>query len=228
FLTTKKNGWDHANGQLTYQGRMHKELMAFPSEHFYAKKLQIIPSLERLTSKLASYASDSILASKLSQHRLLFLPSKMDNNSESIKVNIHEAEICGEILVALLEIYRNQKKTLNKQSIGIITPYRAQIARIRQTLIEKDPTLIELISIDTVERYQGGARDIIIMSASMNYAFQMNALVSLSQEGIDRKLNVALTRAREQFILIGNPNILKQNKLYNKLIVQAEIIEQAE
>jgi DNA replication ATP-dependent helicase Dna2 len=228
FLTTKKNGWDHANGQLTYQGRMHQELMAFPSEYFYAKKLQVIPSLERLTSKLASYASDSILASKLSQHRLLFLPSKMDNNSESIKVNIHEAEICGEILVALLEIYRSQKKTLNKQSIGIITPYRAQIARIRQTLIEKDPTLMELISIDTVERYQGGARDIIIMSASMNYAFQMNALVSLSQEGIDRKLNVALTRAREQFILIGNPNILKQNKLYNKLIVQAEIIEQAE
>ncbi len=94
-------------------------------------------------------------------------------------------------------------------------------------MIEKDPALIELISIDTVERYQGGARDIIIMSTSMNYAFQMNALVSLSQEGIDRKLNVALTRAREQFILVGNPNILRQNKLYDSLIARAEIIEEA-
>ena len=224
FLSTKNNEWNHANGQLTNQGRMHQELMEFPSTHFYAKQLKILPSLKRLTSKLESYKCNSHLATVLSQHRLLYFPSSMDNTSESIKVNINEAAICGKILTALFEIYQAQNRTLHRQSIGIITPYRAQIARIRQTIINIDPSLIEHISIDTVERYQGGARDIIIMSTSMNYSFQMNALVSLSQEGIDRKLNVALTRAKEQFILVGNPNVLKQNLLYEKLISKAELV----
>jgi DNA replication ATP-dependent helicase Dna2 len=46
----------------------------------------------------------------------------------------------------------------------------------------------------------------------------MDALVSLSQEGIDRKLNVALTRAKEQIILIGNEDILSKNTVYKTLL----------
>jgi len=225
YLTTQRNKWDHANGQLTFQGRMHKELMRFPSEQFYSQRLKILPTLERLSNDLDLYDNTDSHLSDLSQNRVIYIPSPPDITSESIKINIHEAAICGVVLNTLITLRKTLNKPLTPNTIGIITPYRAQIARIRKTLKDSDPALVDLVSIDTVERYQGGARDIIIMSTCMNYSFQMNALVSLSHEGIDRKLNVALTRAREQFILIGNPNILKQNELYEKLIASAKEVK---
>lgn len=74
------------------------------------------------------------------------------------------------------------------------------------------------ITIDTVERYQGGARDIILISLCTNAASQMETLVSLSEEGVDRKLNVALTRAREQVVVLGNEDLLSRNEVYRRLI----------
>ncbi len=228
FRAAKKNRWDHAYGQLTYQGRMHKELMAFPSKHFYQNRLRVLPVIPRLTQALQAYTGSHDLSKILSQHRLMFVPSQIDTTSDSIKVNVHEAHICAAMVSSILEIYNSQGRTIDHQTLGIITPYRAQIAQIKQTLSDAQIPHLQKITIDTVERYQGGARDIIIMSTCINYAFQMSSLVSLSEEGVDRKLNVALTRVREQFILIGNPNLLRQNNLYNALIKSAKKIRWVE
>lgn len=225
YTTAVARQWHHAYGQLTYQGRMHTDLMYFPSKVCYNSQLKIIPTLNRLTASLPPYHGSNALAAALSHQRLSFIPSSTDTESPSIKVNIHEANICIQVISAFVNIYSQRQQPINEGSIGIITPYRAQIARIRQSLRKAHPELMEIITIDTVERYQGGARDIIIMSSCMNYAFQMNALVSLSSDGVDRKLNVALTRVREQFILIGNPHVLRQNTLYDQLIHQATSIE---
>ncbi|MDX1667706.1 MAG: C-terminal helicase domain-containing protein, partial [Saprospiraceae bacterium] len=103
------------------------------------------------------------------------------------------------------------------KSIGIITPYRAQIALIKKTLETHGIDKTDL-TIDTVERYQGGARDIILISLCTNSVDQLASLVSLSEEGVDRKLNVALTRAREHLVLLGNPDLLSVNPLYKALI----------
>src|SRR5690606_40594374 len=73
--------------------------------------------------------------------------------------------------------------------------------------------------VDTVERYQGSQRDIIIFSFAINNPFQLNGIVNLNDDGtVDRKLNVALTRAKEQLILIGNNSFLSNNSVYYKLI----------
>ena len=74
------------------------------------------------------------------------------------------------------------------------------------------------LTIDTVERYQGGARDVILLSLCINAASQLEALVSLSDEGVARKLNVALTRAREHIVIVGNENLLSQNEVYRQLL----------
>ena len=106
---------------------------------------------------------------------------------------------------------------MNTERIGVITPFRAQIAQIRQCLYERELP-VDLITIDTVERYQGGARDVIILSTCANNLEQVESICSLSDEGIDRKLNVAITRAREQFILIGNEELLSTTTGYQNLI----------
>jgi len=100
----------------------------------------------------------------------------------------------------------------------VITPYRAQIAAINKEMKSLLPEVDELITVDTVERYQGGSRDYIIMSTCMNFSFQLRSLVSLSEDGVDRKLNVAITRAKEQFVLVGSQEILEQNDTYKSLI----------
>jgi DNA replication ATP-dependent helicase Dna2 len=116
-----------------------------------------------------------------------------------------------DILKDLISLYELNNMEINTTSIGIITPYRAQIALIRKCMEELPERYSAIITVDTVERYQGGARDIIIISFCVNRISQLDSLVSLSQEGIDRKLNVTLTRAKEQIILIGNKNLLERS-----------------
>ena len=108
------------------------------------------------------------------------------------------------------------------KSIGIITPYRAQIAQIRQQLMIENID-VDNLTIDTVERYQGGARDIILISLCTNNLSQLDSLVSLSEEGVDRKLNVALTRARKHLVILGNRQLLMSNTIYGDLIKSIEV-----
>ncbi|MBL7991156.1 MAG: hypothetical protein JNN25_06940, partial [Candidatus Kapabacteria bacterium] len=75
------------------------------------------------------------------------------------------------------------------------------------------------ITIDTVERYQGSERDIIILSFAVNFPSQVRSIQSLSLDGsIDRKLNVALTRARERMIALGCTEALAQSPILNRFI----------
>lgn len=77
------------------------------------------------------------------------------------------------------------------------------------------------ISVDTVERYQGSEREVIIYSFSVNEAAQLQWLPNVVEDdgvSIDRKLNVALTRARRRMYIIGVPAILRQNAIYARLI----------
>ena len=94
---------------------------------------------------------------------------------------------------------------------------------IRKELEKLNIPALEAISIDTVERYQGSQRDVIIYSFTIQNAYQLefltaNSFVEYDQHIIDRKLNVAITRARKQMILTGNEAILKQNPLFASLI----------
>lgn len=218
-----KHKWDWATNMLQYQGRMHEQICSFPSQEFYQGRLEILPEGVdyRLVQKAGlqyelprkSKGLDKLLASK----RCLFFPTATDFGHNN-KVNKHEAEVVAEIVEAFIRIYALNNRTNTPDSIGIITPYRAQIAKIRQELLKKsiDPANI---TIDTVERYQGGARDIIILSVCVNNPFQLKNLVSLDEtEQVDRKLNVALTRAREHLIVVGNESLLNTDPRYRKLI----------
>ena len=106
-------------------------------------------------------------------------------------------------------------------TLGIITPYRSQIAMIRKELQSTGIQALLEISVDTVERYQGSERDVVIYSFCVNHRYQLKYLPNLTEENgvmIDRKLNVALTRARKRMIIVGVPEILIENTIYKHLI----------
>ncbi|MEO1627910.1 MAG: AAA domain-containing protein, partial [Bacteroidota bacterium] len=198
--------WEWAYAQLSHQGRMHQVIMDFPNEYFYEGKLQILPEgiahrrqqTAALNYESSSQASD--LEQLLARRRMLFFNTPADTTNASTKTNQHEADKICEIVRSFQGIYQTNEWEFSAATLGIITPYRAQIACIRQSL-EEAKVYTPALTIDTVERYQGGARDIIILSLCTNSASQLRALISLSNEGIDRKLNVALTRAKRHLII---------------------------
>ena len=216
-------GWTWAYDHLSHQGRMHEEIMRFPAEHFYEGKLKILPEHIPVSQKqkapLPTQATDfqydweEVVLKK----RLVYLSTPIDRESPSRKTNRHEAELVAGLVRFFQSQFPNSPIPQFPRSIGIITPYRAQIAQIQEVL-QKEGIDCNDLTIDTVERYQGGARDIILISLCTNFASQMETLVSLSEEGVDRKLNVALTRAREHVVVLGNENLLKRNEVYRKLI----------
>lgn len=221
FKKCQENKWDWAFDKLSHQGRMHQEIMAFPSQYFYEDGLHIlpenIPSAARQVAAARLQPNEHPLASMLCKQRMIFLPTPIDESSAAQKTNRHEAEMIADLIANFQALYAHNKESFTASSIGVITPYRAQIAQIKTALQNRELPL-DLVTVDTVERYQGGARDIILISLCTNSSFQLLSLASLSDEGVDRKLNVALTRAREQIILLGNPTILRQNAIYAALL----------
>ena len=221
FMRCRKNDWNWAFGMLSMQGRMHEDVMDFANNHFYDGQLQILPKglnpRQSETHYLQTKSTD-ILQKAIAEKRMIFLDAPIDDTIGSGKKNLHEAQRIVNILQEIKTIYKENNKELTKDSIGIITPYRAQIAQIRETIFQQDSDWLDILTIDTVERYQGGARDIIIISVCLNKPYQLQTLVALSNENIDRKLNVALTRARDQIIMVGNKALLQQDERYGAFI----------
>ena len=102
-------------------------------------------------------------------------------------------------------------------------PYRNQIAIIRKEIEKWQIPVLNQISIDTVERYQGSQRDVIVYSFTIQYRYQLafltaNSLIEDDGQVIDRKLNVAITRARKQMIITGHEETLSYNETFRKFI----------
>ncbi|MEL6923574.1 MAG: AAA domain-containing protein, partial [Bacteroidota bacterium] len=223
YHTCCRNEWDWAYAQLSHQGRMHETIMQFPNRAFYESTLKILPAetgLNGFQIEQLSYTCDpdNALAKQLSQSRTLYFPTPTDPTSTNHKTNLPEAKLVAKLVRQFQSLFHNNKLTFNQKSLGIITPFRAQIATIRHELSQQgfDP---DQITIDTVERYQGGARDVIIISLCTNRLSQLRAISSFSKDGkVDRKLNVALTRARKHLVVLGNEEILSSNAVYRELM----------
>ena len=166
-------------------------------------------------------SSEDALDDLLKEHRMIFLPSKFCKEPNvSDKINANEAAIVVDLLRRIHRFYGERFDA--KKTVGVIVPYRNQIAMVRKGIEKLGIPELEKISIDTVERYQGSQRDVIIYSFTIQNIWQLDFLAgnSFVEDGaiIDRKLNVAITRARKQMIMTGNPEILRNNQIFSELM----------
>lgn len=206
---------------LEKQGRMHPEISCFPARHFYNGRLSEIP-LPHQTEPLEQPDDEQFWSRTFQSLRLGFIAVRTPNPSSSFKANPIEARYAARLATeAYRHTLRHNGRFFPDRHLGIITPYRNQIAAIRQALQETGIPALMQITIDTVERFQGSQRDIIIYSCCVNSPFQLPFIGNLCRDGeqlIDRKLNVALTRARKRLFLIGDPELLDRNEVYHKLL----------
>jgi DNA replication ATP-dependent helicase Dna2 len=216
-LNAQGKGWDEVYDMLSIQFRTHQDIAGFISETFYKdeiKNLQLKIGADYQKSPLTLYNPNTTDETEkmLSQSRVIFIPSQAEEN-----IKFHQGE--AQTVVKLLQTVRQAlmaKGIFTEESIGVITPYRAQIAEIYKLL---DDELRDTVAVDTVERFQGSERDVIIISMAVNHPAQMKNLQAFNQtETVDKKLNVALSRAKEQLILLGNPDILRAGKFYEQFL----------
>ena len=206
---------------LTHQGRMHHDIALFPNVTFYNNKLTEVPLEHQMKTLPKEVKGNNGIEDLLTTRRIAFLSVGAPHNTPSDKVNQNEAEI---IAATVDMIYELEKDDFNvNETVGVIVPYRNQIAAVRNAIDLRGNSLLHDITIDTVERYQGSQRKYIIYGFTIQRYYQLrfltgNVFEDVDGSIIDRKLNVAMTRAKEHLVMVGNSELLANNFTYFKLM----------
>ena len=208
---------------LHRQGRMHPSICEFVNRNYYNGGLDAVP-LPHQQKPLAFgiRPDDDRWTAFVAGTRMAFISVQADEAEYYIKSNKREAETVAHLVHTLCQLHSRSGIPFSPcKQIGIIVPFRAQIAMIRKALAERHIPDTTGITIDTVERYQGSQRDIIIFSTTVSRPYQLPILsepVMTDGRELDRKLNVALTRARKQFFMAGNETLLRKCTAYREFL----------
>lgn len=195
---------------LDTQYRMNEEIMRFSSSWFYDGKVKADP----ITAHRGILDYDTPIE----------WVDDVANDDETVgetfvgetfgRINKVEARQVMELLQAYFEKIGKQRIIDESIDVGIISPYRAQVQYLRH-LIKKEAffkPFRHLLSVNTVDGFQGQERDVIIVSlVRSNNDGQIGFLCDL------RRMNVAMTRARSKLIIIGDHETLAHHEFYKKL-----------
>ncbi len=192
---------------LNVQYRMHEDIMSFPSKYFYGNKLMAHQSV--IKHQLADQDPIQYIDTAGCGYHEILDTETLSRHNEG------EASLLIKSLEALLEQVGLDAWINEGFSVGIITPYSAQVTMLLK-LAEASPTLHEiasLISINTVDAFQGQERDVIAISfVRSNDKTEIGFLSDI------RRTNVAITRARKKLIMVGDSSTLCIDPFYNELV----------
>ena len=192
---------------LTTQYRMNEQIMRFSSDWFYGGKVESDPSVRN--RGILDY-DDPIEWLDTEG-----IGAKEEFIGESFgRINRQEALLTLAVLEVYFEKIGKQRILEERIDVGVISPYRAQVQYLRQ-LVKKEPFFKpyrSLISINTVDGFQGQERDVILISLVRN---NQNGEIGFLRDL--RRMNVAITRARMKLIILGDKTTLTAHKFYKKL-----------
>ena len=223
---------------LKIQYRMNDEIMRFSSDWFYGGKVESAPQIKyrsvldydhpitwidtsneenQITiegeDSPEDSASTSSSASTSNQNSDLNFKEQFVGESFG-RINKAEAELT---LLTLAEYFTkiSKRRVLEERiDVGIISPYRAQVQYLKKLIKKYEffKPYRRLISVNTVDGFQGQERDVILISlVRSNDEGQIGFLKDL------RRMNVAMTRARMKLIILGNKDTMTKHPFYKKL-----------
>jgi ATP-dependent RNA/DNA helicase IGHMBP2 len=198
----------HCASMLQVQYRMHENIMRFSSDYFYENKL---------------VAHDSVRSVLLrpDQPPVEFIDTAGCGYTEAqdpetlSRLNEEEAQLLIHLVGVLVEEIGESTWLDERITLGIITPYRAQVDYL-QKLAESSATLEPLhglVTINTVDAFQGQERDVIAISF-----VRSNDKGEVGFLGDIRRTNVAMTRARKKLIMVGDSATLGSHPFYLRLL----------
>ena len=192
---------------LKTQYRMNDEIMRFSSEWFYHGELNSAPEVKYRS--ILDFDTPIVWVNT----------ENMDCNEEFVgesfgRINKAEALLCIEELKKYINKIGKERLLDERIDFGVISPYKAQVQYLRQ-LVKKDTffkPFRSLMTINTVDGFQGQERDVILISlVRANEDGQIGFLNDL------RRMNVAITRARMKLIILGDASTLTKHPFYKKL-----------
>lgn len=195
---------------LEEQYRMNEEIQAYSNRRYYGERLLPHHSVGRSRLELSGLDGqpEHIRAILDPDAPVVFCDVRGEDRS---RTNAAEANAVVDTVRGLLACGGGG----DRRRIGVVTPFRAQGQLIRRRLAEALGDAADLIDVDTVERYQGGERETIIVS-----------LVKTEHAGEfladHRRVNVTLTRARKKLILFGHRECLMMSPLFRGILEQDE------
>jgi len=198
---------DPVRQMLREQYRMNAELMELPSRAFYGGALRAHPSVAGRTLATVLPGAD------LDAPPLLFLDSAGKGWEEVAPEGSESLENPGEAEVVVARARALLAEGLGPPQIAVITPYRAQAARMGPLL---EPLGIE---VDTVDAFQGREAEAVLVSCvRSNAEGRLGFLTDL------RRMNVALTRAKVHAFVVGDSATLGGHPFYAGLIERAQAL----
>lgn len=192
---------------LKVQYRMNEDIMRFSSEWFYNGEVESAPEVKYRGILDFDTPIEWIDT------------SEVEGGEEYVgdsygRINRSEAMLTMERLQQFCEKVGRHRVIEERIDVGIISPYRAQVQLLRRMIRQSDyfKPLRNLITVNTVDGFQGQERDIIVISLVRdNDEGQIGFLRDL------RRMNVAITRARMKLIIMGNAETMKRHPFYKKL-----------
>ena len=215
---------------LKIQYRMNDEIMRFSSDWFYGGKVESAPQIKYRSVLDYDHpitwidTSDKEPADTIEEGEDLNFKEQFVGESFG-RINKAEAELT---LLTLAEYFTKigKQRVLNDSiDVGIISPYRAQVQYLKKLIKKYEffKPYRRLISVNTVDGFQGQERDVILISlVRSNDEGQIGFLKDL------RRMNVAMTRARMKLIILGNKETMTQHPFYKKLWEYVEAINNDE
>ena len=196
---------------LQVQYRMNDQIMQFSSREFYDGKLQTAPEIK--------YRGILDYDNPMSWYNTDDLPEEIESKEEFVgesfgRINKAEAELTLQHLELYYGRIGKQRILDERIDVGIISPYRAQVQLLRRMIKKREffKPYRHLISVNTVDGFQGQERDVIILSlVRSNDEGQIGFLRDL------RRMNVAITRARMKLIILGSVDTLTKHPFYKRL-----------
>ena len=185
--------------------------MQFSSREFYDGKLQTAPEIK--------YRGILDYDNPMSWYNTDDLPDEIESKEEFVgesfgRINKAEAELTLQHLELYYGRIGKQRILDERIDVGIISPYRAQVQLLRRMIKKREffKPYRHLISVNTVDGFQGQERDVIILSlVRSNDEGQIGFLRDL------RRMNVAITRARMKLIILGSVDTLTKHPFYKRL-----------
>lgn len=200
---------------LKMQYRMNEEIMRFSSDWFYGGQVESAPEVKYRSILDLDIPMTWIDTSEFELPEDSGMTFKEQFVGESFgRINKAEAELT---LLALENYFTKigKARILDERiDVGVISPYRAQVQYLRRQLKKKEffKPYRHLISVNTVDGFQGQERDIILISlVRANDDGQIGFLRDL------RRMNVAITRARMKLIILGDASTMTRHPFYKKL-----------
>ena len=215
---------------LKIQYRMNEEIMRFSSDWFYHGKVQSAPQIKYRSILDYDHAitwidtSDKEPTDAIEEGEDLNFKEQFVGESFG-RINKAEAELTLLTLAEYFTKIGKQRVIDERIDVGIISPYRAQVQYLKRLIKKYEffKPYRRLISVNTVDGFQGQERDVILISlVRSNDEGQIGFLKDL------RRMNVAMTRARMKLIILGNKDTMTKHPFYKKLWEYVEAINNYE